>query len=100
MTTTNQSKFNCLFSTDFYDTKYTTFSLKINTVQNGDKLSKFVSISKANRMWANGAMKTTWNNVGIPEAGWSAFLAAVATIDKMIPEQFGKGTYSTIIYYT
>ena len=91
-----QSKFTSLFSTDFYETKYATFGIKITNVQNGDKHSKFVNISKASRVWSSGERKTTWSNVCIPLVGWSAFMVAVATVDKQLPEQPTKGILSYI----
>ncbi len=87
-----QSKFTSLFSTEFFSTKYNTFGIKFNAVQNGEHVSKFANISKASRSWINGEMKTTWSNVCIPQVGWQAFMAAVATVDKLISEPIVKGT--------
>ena len=96
----NKSKFTSLFSTDFYSTKYNTFGIKYNAVQNGEHVSKFANISKASRSWSNGEMKTTWNKVCIPQVGWHAFMAAVATVDKLISEPAVNGNltlYSNLL---
>ena len=84
-------KFTTLFNADFFSNKYTTFRMKINSVANGQKLTKFIQISKASRAWNNGEMSTTWSNVSIPLAGWSGFAAAVATVTMQLAEPVAKG---------
>ena len=81
-----QTQFNTLFSQDFHSTKYCTFAVRMNTATNGERISKFVNIGKVTRSWKSGEMQTSWNNVCIPHNAWKSFLAAVATVDKLIGE--------------